>query len=239
MVERLATRTNNSYGKHSDELAKVLGYLATVEPLVRRGASAEIDTSASVAEVIKTILANLRPVEMLVPVLVPSALLSIGDVQVAQGDGEVTDSSIGIDATVTVKVGLLKGRQFRQPAPCTSDAPLVVPGPHDVATGHELDLGDAARADTSGSLYPRQRSRGPEDQPDCGRPELDGFRASAVGNLRELQRADASLTQERPWIPPPTATPAHRGRTGRRCAVSASHAPLPRQPRPEAADRVR
>jgi shikimate kinase len=56
IVERLATRTTNSYGKHPDELAQVLWHLETVEPLLRRGASLELDTSAPVAQVIETIL---------------------------------------------------------------------------------------------------------------------------------------------------------------------------------------
>lgn len=56
IVERLATRTNNPYGKHPDELAQVLGYVQSVEPLLRRGASLEINTSAPVTQVIETIL---------------------------------------------------------------------------------------------------------------------------------------------------------------------------------------
>ncbi len=61
IVERLATRTNNPYGKHPDELARVLWHLQTVEPLLRRGASLEVDTSAPVAQVIATILAHVQP----------------------------------------------------------------------------------------------------------------------------------------------------------------------------------
>lgn len=61
IVERLATRTNNPYGKHPDELAAVLGYLQSVEPLLRRGASLEIDTSAPLAQVVETILGLVEP----------------------------------------------------------------------------------------------------------------------------------------------------------------------------------
>ena len=61
IVERLATRTNNPYGKHPDELARVLWHLQTVEPLLRRGASLEVDTSAPVAQVIETILGLVQP----------------------------------------------------------------------------------------------------------------------------------------------------------------------------------
>jgi shikimate kinase len=56
LVERLATRTTNSYGKHPDELARVLGHLQTVEPRLRRVASLEVDTSAPLEQVVETIL---------------------------------------------------------------------------------------------------------------------------------------------------------------------------------------
>jgi shikimate kinase len=56
MLERLATRTTNSYGKSPEEVAQVLGYVQTVEPLLRRTASLEVDTSVPVEEVIETVL---------------------------------------------------------------------------------------------------------------------------------------------------------------------------------------
>ena len=56
IVQRLATRTNNPYGKHPDELARVLGHIETVEPLLRRRATHEVDTSAPLEEVVDTIL---------------------------------------------------------------------------------------------------------------------------------------------------------------------------------------
>ena len=56
IVERLRTRTNNPYGKRPDELARVLHNLQTVEPLLRRAASHEIDTRASLDEVVVTLL---------------------------------------------------------------------------------------------------------------------------------------------------------------------------------------
>lgn len=56
LIERLAARTTNAYGKHPDERARILGQVQTVEPLLRRRASLEIDTSALVARVIETIL---------------------------------------------------------------------------------------------------------------------------------------------------------------------------------------
>lgn len=61
LMERLATRTTNPYGKHPDELARILGHVQTVEPLLRRGASLEVDTSAPVEQVIETILSRMLP----------------------------------------------------------------------------------------------------------------------------------------------------------------------------------
>lgn len=56
LIERLATRTTNSYGKHPDELARVLEHQQSVEPLLRRGASLEIDTRAPLYQVVEAIL---------------------------------------------------------------------------------------------------------------------------------------------------------------------------------------
>lgn len=56
LVHRLRTRTNNPYGKHPDELADVLRYLDTVEPLLRRRATLEIDTRAPLPDVVAAIL---------------------------------------------------------------------------------------------------------------------------------------------------------------------------------------
>lgn len=56
LVERLATRKNNPYGKRPEELAEILGYVETVEPLLRSGADAEIDTSPPLAEVVAAVL---------------------------------------------------------------------------------------------------------------------------------------------------------------------------------------
>jgi shikimate kinase len=56
IVERLATRTNNAYGKDPDELSDVLGYVDTVEPLLRLAANHEIDTSMPLDDVVDRIL---------------------------------------------------------------------------------------------------------------------------------------------------------------------------------------
>jgi dephospho-CoA kinase len=51
LLERVASRTTNAFGKSDDELARILADLHEVEPLLRNGATAEIDTRAPVAEV--------------------------------------------------------------------------------------------------------------------------------------------------------------------------------------------
>lgn len=56
MTERLASRTNNPYGKHPDELDRVLSLKQTVEPLLRRVAYVEIDTSIPLDDVVDEIL---------------------------------------------------------------------------------------------------------------------------------------------------------------------------------------
>lgn len=60
IVERLATRTNNPYGKHPDELAQILRYVQTVEPLLKRSASLEVDTSVPIDQVVETVLSLVR-----------------------------------------------------------------------------------------------------------------------------------------------------------------------------------
>lgn len=56
IVRRLRSRTTNRYGKHPDEIARVLGLLESVEPLLRRVAGHEIDASAPLEEVVATLL---------------------------------------------------------------------------------------------------------------------------------------------------------------------------------------
>lgn len=56
IVERLKTRTNNPYGKDPQELADTLGYIETVEPLLRKGADHEIDTGPPLEVVVAAVL---------------------------------------------------------------------------------------------------------------------------------------------------------------------------------------
>jgi len=55
-VRRLASRANNPYGKRPDDVADVLRYKATIEPMLRESATAEIDTSIPLAEVVSRVL---------------------------------------------------------------------------------------------------------------------------------------------------------------------------------------
>lgn len=51
ILERVADRTTNDFGKSGEERARILRDLATVEPLLRAGATAEIDTRGPLARV--------------------------------------------------------------------------------------------------------------------------------------------------------------------------------------------
>jgi hypothetical protein len=56
LVERLSTRTTNSYGKDPAELAETLEYVQTVEPLLRASATLEVVTTVPVARVADIVL---------------------------------------------------------------------------------------------------------------------------------------------------------------------------------------
>ena len=55
LIERLSSRTTNGYGKTPDELARVLQHVETVEPLLRRAASVEVDTSVPLDQVLQLV----------------------------------------------------------------------------------------------------------------------------------------------------------------------------------------
>jgi shikimate kinase len=56
LLERLATRTENRYGKAPEERRRFLEDVQTVEPLLRQVATAEIHTTTTLNEVVSTIL---------------------------------------------------------------------------------------------------------------------------------------------------------------------------------------
>ena len=61
ILERLATRTTNPYGKSADEVANVMQLIQTVEPLLRKSASLEVDTSIPANDVVAVILDAVSP----------------------------------------------------------------------------------------------------------------------------------------------------------------------------------
>jgi shikimate kinase len=56
IIDRLATRTTNAYGKRPEEAARVLGLLETIEPALRRVAGHEVDTSVPLNQVVEKVL---------------------------------------------------------------------------------------------------------------------------------------------------------------------------------------
>ena len=60
MNERLATRTNNLYGRHPSERARILEQKDTIEPLLRQSATVEIDSSAPIDKVLAAIVGLTR-----------------------------------------------------------------------------------------------------------------------------------------------------------------------------------
>jgi dephospho-CoA kinase len=56
MVERLATRTSNPFGKSPGELERILDDLRLVEPLLRRAADHEIRTTKPLSDVVTEVL---------------------------------------------------------------------------------------------------------------------------------------------------------------------------------------
>jgi dephospho-CoA kinase len=56
IVERLGSRTSNPYGKHPEEVARVLQLQRTIEPKLRSAADLELDTSAPLDEVVASVL---------------------------------------------------------------------------------------------------------------------------------------------------------------------------------------
>ncbi len=60
MALRLAERTTNDYGKRPGEAERALGLIETIEPLLRRIATVEVDTAAALAEVVAEIELQIR-----------------------------------------------------------------------------------------------------------------------------------------------------------------------------------
>jgi adenylate kinase family enzyme len=52
LLARVAARSTNPYGRHPDERAEILRYLAEVEPRLRATATVEIDATAPIDQVV-------------------------------------------------------------------------------------------------------------------------------------------------------------------------------------------
>jgi dephospho-CoA kinase len=57
VLERLASRTTNDFGKDPAERARILDDIAQVEPLLRRAATLELDASAPLERIVPAITA--------------------------------------------------------------------------------------------------------------------------------------------------------------------------------------
>lgn len=58
LIERLGTRSSDPYGKDPQELAETLGYVHTVEPLLRMSATLEVVTTIPVDQVADIVVAH-------------------------------------------------------------------------------------------------------------------------------------------------------------------------------------
>jgi hypothetical protein len=58
LVARLTTRTTNPYGRDPADVAETLGYLETIEPLLREAATLEVVTTVPVEQVADIVLAH-------------------------------------------------------------------------------------------------------------------------------------------------------------------------------------
>ncbi len=56
IARRLASRTNNPFGKRPEEVVRTLDLQQTIEPLLRRGATYEIDASIPLDQVVAKVL---------------------------------------------------------------------------------------------------------------------------------------------------------------------------------------
>ena len=57
LLERIASRTTNDYGKAPEEQALILEHIAEVEPLLRAGCTHEIDAAQPLGEVVEQLVA--------------------------------------------------------------------------------------------------------------------------------------------------------------------------------------
>jgi shikimate kinase len=63
LAQRLASRTNNPYGKRPGEIDRVLHLQQAIEPMLRQGAGLEVDTSLPLDQVVAKVLQHVGEVE--------------------------------------------------------------------------------------------------------------------------------------------------------------------------------
>jgi dephospho-CoA kinase len=63
LIERLRTRTSNSYGRDADQLAQIVADLAEVEPLLRRSADLVLTSTAPQGELADVLLGRIAELE--------------------------------------------------------------------------------------------------------------------------------------------------------------------------------
>ncbi|MBP2377044.1 shikimate kinase [Microbacterium phyllosphaerae] len=56
IIERVQNRSTNPYGSSEEERAEIRGYLRSVEPLLRRGATVEIDATRPLLDIAREIV---------------------------------------------------------------------------------------------------------------------------------------------------------------------------------------
>ena len=61
LLARTASRTNNPYGRSREDRVEIARYVAEVEPLIRRGASIELDARRPVGELAREVTRLLGP----------------------------------------------------------------------------------------------------------------------------------------------------------------------------------
>ncbi len=83
---------------------------------------------------------------LFLPVWVEGALFSVGDAHGAQGDGEVCITAVEMNARITLRFGLLPGRNLPEPQLRTRGAVTRAANcPHYATTAHGPDLHECAR----------------------------------------------------------------------------------------------
>jgi len=113
---------------------------------------------------------------ILLPVHVPGALLSVGDLHAAQGDGELAGGAIEIAGAVTLRCALHRAPAWASPFPVVAGAPagarprLLFTGIPiaDDGSARDGDLGLAARNAARAALHWLLAVRGLETGPAIG-----------------------------------------------------------------------